>query len=38
LLRGAELRQAKQKIGRKLKVSQLLESLSSTGSRQPLGG
>lgn len=30
----AELQQAKQKIGRKLKASRLLESLSSNGSRQ----
>jgi hypothetical protein len=33
-----ELQQAKQKIGRKLKVNQLLESLSSSGNRQPLSG
>jgi hypothetical protein len=31
-----ELQQAKQKIGRKLKVGLLLESLSSSGSSQPL--
>jgi hypothetical protein len=31
-----DLQQTKQKIGHKLKVSQLLESLSSSGNRQPL--